>query len=221
MTNKPAFARILPFVLYVAFLPLGDALAGLEGDVDLRWLYALQVGLAACALLAFRACYEELRGPRALAPAQAALAVGVGLAVFVAWIHLELPWLSFQVGKGFDPRAADGRVLLALAAVRVAGAVLVVPVMEELFWRSFIARWIERQDFLAVDPAALGLRAVLLSSLLFGLEHGLWFAGVLAGLAYCELYRRSANLWSPIIAHGVTNAALGVWVLATGSWRFW
>ena len=58
-------------------------------------------------------------------------------------------------------------------------------------------------------------------SVLFATEHRLWFAGLLAGLAYGWLYKRSGNLWVPIVAHALTNALLAAYVLATGSWSFW
>jgi CAAX prenyl protease-like protein len=67
----------------------------------------------------------------------------------------------------------------------------------------------------------VGLRALLLSSLAFGFEHGLWFAGLIAGLAYGGLYRWSGGLRIPILAHAVTNLLLGIWVVNTGNWQFW
>lgn len=215
----PVLARLLPFLIYVLMLTAGDLLARVLPQADLRWLYGAQVVMVVAALVAFRRQYVEL-GAR---PGGGALmaAVLVGLAVFALWIHLALPYLSFEVGRGFDPRDGGGAVIVPLAAVRVMGAALVVPLMEELFWRSFVMRWIDRHEFLELAPTAVSLRAVAISSLLFGLEHGLWFAGILAGLAYAELYRRSGSLWPPIVGHAVTNAALGAWVLATGSWSFW
>ena len=36
---------------------------------------------------------------------------------------------------------------MPLVAVRWIGATLVVPVMEELFWRSFLMRWFQRTQF--------------------------------------------------------------------------
>jgi CAAX prenyl protease-like protein len=53
------------------------------------------------------------------------------------------------------------------------------------------------------------------------LAHTLWLAAVMAGLAYALLYVRSGKLWLPVIAHAVTNGALGIWVVATGNWQFW
>jgi CAAX prenyl protease-like protein len=52
-------------------------------------------------------------------------------------------------------------------------------------------------------------------------EHSLWAAGILAGLAYGWLYMKTNNLWVPILAHAVTNGMLGLWVLHTGQWTFW
>ncbi|TCJ15825.1 CAAX prenyl protease-related protein [Parasulfuritortus cantonensis] len=209
-------ARVLPFALYILFLILAEVFGG-----DQAWLYPVKIGLVLTALLAFLPQYGELR----VLPAQAAwlwlAAPAVGAVVFVAWINLDVGWLSLGSGAGYRPTGPDGGLIWSLAAVRLAGAAVVVPVMEELFWRAFLARWIDRSDFLALAPAALSLRAVLVSSVLFGVEHALWFAGILAGLAYTWLYRASGSLWPAILAHAVTNLMLGVWVLATGNWQFW
>ncbi len=219
--TAPVLARTVPFLIYVAFLPLTDGLSRIVPGGDVRWLYGLQVALVSVSLFVYRRHYTELWEVKAPGLGALAAAIGIGTLVFLLWINLALPYLSFAVGKGFDPRDLGGRVIVPMAAMRVAGAALVVPLMEELFWRSFLMRWIDRQDFLAVSPVALSMRALMLSSLLFGLEHGLWFAGILAGLAYGELYRRSSNLWMPIISHAVTNALLGCWVLYSASWSFW
>ena len=32
---------------------------------------------------------------------------------------------------------------------------------------------------------------------------------------------QTGKLWTAVIAHAVTNALLGVWVIATGRWEFW
>jgi CAAX prenyl protease-like protein len=93
--------------------------------------------------------------------------------------------------------------------------------MEELFWRSFLLRWIDSRDFLSWDPRKATFLAFALSSALFASEHSLWFAGLAAGIAYTWVYIRSGNLWIPIVSHAVTNGTLGLWILATGNWRFW
>lgn len=218
LNNRPLLARVAPFVAYMAFLLLEQA-AREAGGFDARWLYPVKVGLVAALLGWFWREYAELRERPTVR--QLLAGAGVGVLVFAAWIHLDQGWLVVGESAGYDPRTAAGDIDWTLAILRLAGAALVVPLMEELFWRSFLARWIENPDFLGVAAARLGLRAILISSLLFGVEHNLWFAGIVAGLAYAGLYRASGNLWPPILAHAVTNLLLGLWVLQTGAWQFW
>lgn len=221
MSRRPGLLRTIPFALYIGILVLDPLLKGLLPPAfDQRWLYGLRAGLVLVALVLLWRHYSELRSASSVSLGEWALATGVGVAVFVAWINLDVWPLAFGSGEGFDPRA-DGRISLSLAVVRLAGAALVVPVMEELFWRSFLLRWLQNPSFLSVSPGTVGFRALLISSALFATEHTLWFAGLLAGLAYGWLYKRSGNLWVPVVAHAVTNGALGAYVLATGAWTFW
>lgn len=144
------------------------------------------------------------------------LAAAAGLAVFAAWITLDAGWMRVGEAKhGFVPATPVD------AALRLVVLAAIVPVMEELFWRSLVMRWIQAREFLAVDPRKTGFAAFALSSALFASEHSLWLAGLLAGAAYAWIYRRSGNLWTAILSHAITNAALGTYVLATGSWQFW
>jgi CAAX prenyl protease-like protein len=159
-------------------------------------------------------------GPRAAGWGNWALGLGVGVLVFILWINLDFPPLTLGSGGGFDPRNGDS-LIVGLVLTRLFGAVLVVPVIEELFWRSFILRWLQHSRFLSVAPGTVGVRPLLFSSILFATEHHLWFAGLLAGIGYGWLYKRSENLWIPIFAHAVTNGLLGTYVLMTGEWSFW
>ena len=166
--------------------------------------------------------FVELRGVSGVSGGQFFAAVAAGIAVFVLWINLDFEWASVGKPLEFDPTHADGSTFDWLfVTFRLFGLALIVPVMEELFWRSFLFRWIDRHDFLAHDPAAVSLRAVLIGAVLFASEHNLWLAGLLAGLVYSVVYMRTGNLWLPILSHATTNAALGCWILATGQWQFW
>jgi uncharacterized protein len=191
--NRPMLARIVPFALYMAFLAVEQGVQSWGGDsIDPRGLYPVKVVLVAFALWYFRGEYRELL----VRPARSSVLVSMllGVLVFVLWINLDQGWLNLGGTAGYDPRTPEGGMDWLLVAFRLTGAALVVPIMEELFWRSFLLRWIERQDFLSVPATAVGLRAILISSALFGSEHSLWFAGILAGLAYAWLYRHYNNL---------------------------
>lgn len=218
--DRPLLARVVPFAVYMVFLALEQGSRTWIGDgLDVRWLYPVKAVAVSIALWHFRSEYRELL----LRPGRQSLLVSplLGIGVFVLWINLDWGWLDLGGSGGYDPRRPDASLDWILVAFRLAGAALVVPLMEELFWRSFLLRWIERHEFLSVAASEVGLRAILVSSLLFGVEHSLWFAGFLAGLAYAWLYRHYGNLWAPVVAHATTNLLLGVWVVQTGAWQFW
>ena len=179
-------------------------------------------GLVVAALLAlFWRHYTELRQAR-LSARETLIAIAVGAAVFVAWIGLDQPWARFgEEGAGYSPLRAEGGIDWPRALARFAVLAAVVPVMEELFWRSFLMRWIDARDFLKMDARRASGMALALTSGLFALEHSLWVAGLMAGLAYAGLYKTTNNLRAPVLAHAVTNAILGLWILATGSWHLW
>lgn len=221
--SRAAWLRILPFVVFMAVLALrGAAPADGSWGFDARWLYALNLPLVGGLLLWWWREYGELARQNLPSAAEAGLAVGVGLVVFVLWIMLDAPWM--QVGTpaaGFVPVDAQGRLDTPLVALRWLGATLLVPVMEELFWRSFLMRWIERPVFEGVDPRRIGVKAIVLSTFAFMLVHTQWLAAIVAGLAYALLYRSTGKLWAAVLAHAVTNGALGVWVVLGGRWAFW
>jgi uncharacterized protein len=221
--SRGALARVVPFVLFMLLLAVRGSLpADGSAGIDPRWVYGIGVLLAGGALWWFRREYGELARQALPDSREMLLAVGVGLVVFALWITLDAPWMTLgSPTASFLPVDGDGRVDWPLVAVRWVGAALLVPVMEELFWRSFLMRWIERPQFEVVVPQRVGLRAVVLSTFVFMLAHTLWLAAIVAGLAYAWLYVRTGKLWVPIVAHAVTNGALGVWVVATGNWAFW
>jgi hypothetical protein len=126
-----------------------------------------------------------------------------------------------EPAAAFVPLDANGELDWPLVAVRWVGAALVVPVMEELFWRSFLMRWIDRRDFLSLDPRTATFLAVGLSSAVFALAHQAWFSGLVAGLAYGMIYRWTGNLRTAIVSHAVSNAILGGWIIENNDWSLW
>ena len=218
---SPIFVRCLPFGLYILLLVLEGMLPGWVPDFDVRWLYPVKAGLVALALVVLWRHYTELKS-WSLSFGHVFLSLAVGLLVLVLWVNLDAGWMLIgEMGKGYNPTQENGQIDWMLVAFRIAGAALVVPIMEELFWRSFLQRWVQNPDFLALNPAQIGLKALLIASALFAIEHVQWLAGLIAGLAYGWLYIRTRNLWAPILAHAVTNGGLGIYVVTTGQWSFW
>jgi len=220
----PAAARVLPFAVFVLFLGATSAAAlAVPAEVtwDARVLYTARTVAVALILAALWNRYGELASTR-IRRADLVAAAATGAAVFALWLAIDWPWASVGNPAGFDPSRSDGRGIdWALALPRLLGFAVVTPVMEELFWRSFLARWLDDAQFLRVDPRALSARSLGLTALVFGLAHHHWIAGILSGLAYGWLYHRSGSLWVPVAAHALTNALLGTWILCTASWQYW
>lgn len=212
----------------MAFVGVGEGLGWLGargiityGDNAVRFLYPVKITLVALALAVLWKHYSEVRF-KGISVSDTLLSVVVGLVVFVLWINMDWPFAVFGEMEGYDPGISGGGALpLALTGIRIFGASVIVPVMEEIFWRSFLLRYIINQDFMAVKIGRFTLVSFVISTALFGLEHNMFLAGMMAGAAYTLLLYRTKSIAQCVIAHGITNLALGVYVINTGQWRFW
>ena len=205
---------IVPFAIYI-----GLSLLASQFENGTYFIYPIKTIAVAISLYLYRKNYNELYSKINLKSIVIALFVGV--IVFFVWI---LPEGYYPVlGESqFDPFQFKNRsVVFFLIAFRLVGASLVVPVFEELFWRSFLIRWIINQDFKKVSIGAFTLSSFLIVTIFFGLEHHRWLVGIGAGAIYNGLLYQQKNIWPCIIAHGITNLALGIYVLMTQQWGFW
>lgn len=218
--RHPALPFVLPFAVLMAALAAESAFTALA-PLDARVLYPLRIGLVAVVLA--WALTRTWRGARTLPGAGAWAAAGlVGGAVFAVWIGLDAPWARLGAGSAYDPYSGLSAPLGdALVVARFAGAVLVAPLAEELFFRGYLMRALVRGDFRAVAPRAVPWGVVGLQAGVFALAHTEVLAGFLAGLAYGALYRATGRLGPVIAAHALTNALLGAWVLRFGAWHLW
>jgi CAAX prenyl protease-like protein len=146
-----------------------------------------------------------------------------GLLVLAIWIIPEsfLPW--FTTHEGFNPYAFgwSKKATIGLIALRMIGLSVVVPIMEELFWRSFLMRYLINPDFRRVTLGTFTWFSFIGVTILFGLEHHQVIQGIIAGIVYTLLLIHQKKLRGCILSHGVTNLGLGIYILATESWMFW
>jgi len=205
---------ILPFALYIGLSLIGSLFA--DGTY---WMYPVKTVAVAVSLWLFRKSYDELR--QRLSPGSFVISIVVGLVVFVIWVLPD--GLYPHLGESeFNPFVFESRsVIVFLIGFRLVGAVLVVPIFEELFWRSFLIRWIVDPDFKKVAIGRFTWLSFGATVLFFGLEHHRWLVGLAAGAIYNGLLYRQKKLWPCIVAHAVTNLALGIYVLVTQQWGFW
>jgi CAAX prenyl protease-like protein len=229
----PEIPRALPFLLFVGLSSLqGKFFTGSE-----YWLYALKTILAGGMLWAFRGYLQEMRWSFSWA----ALGTGVGIAVL--WIVLEglvpplgelwnratglitgdvpepstpeVPWnpLAF-----FAENQALGWMFLVF---RVLGRSLVVPPLEEVFYRSFFYRSIAAPKFNQVPLGVWHTTAFFVTALVFGLAHpGQWLPAIICGAAYQLLVIRKKRLGDAMLAHATTNLLISAYSIATGQWHF-
>ncbi len=212
------FAYVAPFTLFMILTYAGSSLPGSAA----LW-YAIKTLLVGATLIAFRGRYPELR--MRFDPVNWILGVVAGLVVLVVWVAPEqiLKPLMFTTPKGFHPYlyAEAGLPVMMVIGVRILGASLVVPVMEELFWRSFLMRYLIQSDFRNVALGTFRMVPFLIVAVAFGFEHHRWLVGILAGLIYGGLLVWRRDLFTVVLAHGVTNLGLGIYVLLTEQWGFW
>ncbi len=209
--GRPYIPYIVPFALYaicVYIPPLFNVSQGL--------IYTVKTVLVAAGLIYFRDAYKH-----EISFSFSWLALISGVFVFVVWVLPE--GLYPQIGYSeFNPyEQASGYGVYFVIIFRLIGAILVVPLMEELFWRSFGLRFAITSDFKSVPLGQFSWFSFIFISILFGFEHHRWLVGIVAGMVYAGVLYRSRNLFDPILSHAITNFLLGLYVLATHQWTFW
>ncbi len=108
-------------------------------------------------------------------------------------------------------------------ALRIAGACIMAPLLEETVWRSFIMRFMIKEDFLSVPIGTYRFYSFGFTVLTFAAVHPIWQwgASIFAGMAYGLYLVRSKNLKGCILAHAVTNFGLALYIVMTGEWGLW
>jgi CAAX prenyl protease-like protein len=115
----------------------------------------------------------------------------------------------------------DSALAWLFAVTRILGSALVVPPLEEAFYRSFLYRYIANPHFESVPFNRFLPLPFFATALVFGLSHNEWISGILCGMAYQWLVIRKNRLGDAMTAHAITNFLLGVWVVWRGAWNFW
>jgi CAAX prenyl protease-like protein len=207
---NPAPAYLVPLLTLVATIMLTGAIT-----CGFDYLYPLRFLTVTGAIWFFRKTYVRLEWTWSW------LAVANGIVVFFIWIALE-PAADHDVSPIADGLASLSPVWMVTWLVfRTLGSVVTVPLAEELAFRGYLIRRLVDEEFQHVPSTHFSWFGLIVTSLLFGLLHGRWVAGSLAGLLYgLTLYRRG-QISDAIIAHSTTNAMIAGHVLLNESWWHW
>jgi CAAX prenyl protease-like protein len=100
---------------------------------------------------------------------------------------------------------------------------VVVPVIEEIFWRGLLLRFFIDEDFERVPFGTFSRPSFAIVTVIFALSHSLpdWPAALLTGAIYNGVAYRTRSLASCVLTHAITNLLLGLWILKTKQWGFW
>jgi CAAX prenyl protease-like protein len=221
MAESPEYARIAPFLIFVIITAAGSLL----GHDWKYWLYALKVFVGIWLVWEMRNVVFEMR----LAFSWEAVVVGVG--IFVIWvgadpyypkIGLLFKYTEESIWNPFKRFGNDSILAWALICIRIFGMTIVVPPLEEVFYRSFAYRYLIKYDFQKVPLNQFDGIAFTMVPVVFGLMHPQWLAGIICGVAYQWLVLRKNRLGDAMTAHAITNFLLGAYVVWKGgeAWNF-
>jgi uncharacterized protein len=209
-----------PFAAFIAVMVIERAI-----PIPSGWLYPMRAVITLAALLLLSRPIIPWR------PSQAIASVVLGVAVFAVWIGPDLLWPGFRTHWLFRnailgapdstlPDELKGHT--GFLTIRIFGSVGLVPIIEELFWRGWLMRWVIKPQFWKVPLGAYTPFSFWVTAVLFASEHGsYWDVGLLAGIIYNWWMLKTRNLADCILAHAVTNGCLAAYVLVWGQWQYW
>jgi CAAX prenyl protease-like protein len=234
----PSFwlAYILPFVIFIALTslepkpPEPGAAAGLIPYSYYPAVYSLKIVCTLAAALWALPTLLTSFPPRIHWSSLIVGAVGTVIWVGITNLGLEpqilgaLGWSSLGARSAYDPFAHLGGQTTAaygFLAVRFLGLAVVVPVIEEVFLRGFLMRYVIHPNWWAVPFGTVNVAAIVAGTLFPVLSHpaellaaAVWFSGITWWMV------RTKNLWDCVTAHATTNLLLGIYVVCTGEWQF-
>ena len=155
----------------------------------------------------------------------------IGAGVFVLWVAPDVLWPGYRESWVFQNSItgtvessvpADYRDSMMVLLSRFARAAILVPIIEELFWRGWMMRWLIDVDFLKVPLGAFAPTSFAITAILFASVHGpYWEVGLLTGIIYNWWMVKTRSLGDCILAHAVTNAILSAYVVLGDQWQYW
>ena len=215
--------RVLPFILFLIL----TTCQGRFGLASHFWFYAVKT-LVGIALIAWM--WSQVKEMRWRMSWEACC---VGLACFLIWVGLDgvIPRLGALLGDAAEEKPwqwnpfeffTDHPALAwTFVGIRILGSTLIVPPLEEVFYRSAVYRYWVAPNIESVPLNRFHFKAFCATSILFGVVHQEWLAGIFCGAAFQWLVLRKGHLGDAMTAHAITNALLGLYVVWTDSWQFW
>ena len=217
--QRATIAHVAPFLAFVGIMALEKVV-----PLPPEWLYTVRFVVVCAVIAAVSRPYLSFRPSFPLA------SIGIGVAVFLIWVAPDYlfgyrhHWLfensiTGKAASSFPPQLKQN---IGFMVLRSLSSAMLVPILEELFWRAWMMRWLIDADFQKVPLGKYVPSAFWIVAVLFASEHGpYWEVGLAAGVIYNWWIVHTRNLSDCILAHGVTNAVLALYVVLTDQWQYW
>lgn len=186
------------------------------------WLYPLQT--LVCGWWLWHV-HKEMQWDWAMRPCLLAIPAGL-LGIGLWMIPYFAGWIPDE-GHGFMPEKVFGEgstLTLAEYALRFARAAVVVPFVEELFWRGFLMRWCVDRDFpQTVATGTHSWTAYGITTLAFMLIHAPadWAGAFIYGTLTYLLVIYTKRITPAIVMHAVANAVMGICAIGFNLPHLW
>ena len=223
--RRSLLAYTLPFALFMAGLVAVSAakglgitsFAGISLD-PMYWIYPIQTAVCAAALLWFWRCYDV----DITTWSKILIGVLAGLIIFGLWVAPQEVFHQARRTEGFDPGVVPG-ISHWMTLARFTRLVIIVPLVEEIFWRGFLLRYLVREDFTALPFGSSSRFSFWMVVVAFTLVHSScdWPAAFLTGILLNLVAVRTRSLFACIAAHATANLVLGIYICETRQWGFW
>ncbi len=155
-----------------------------------------------------------------------ALGILCGVIGIAVWL---LPYVAGWIPNsgGFEPElifGGDSAAVVIEYVFRFARAALIVPVVEELFWRGYLMRWCINRDFPQNVPLGQGswLSYIVVTAAFMFAHNPVDYAGafVYGSMAYL-LVIRTKCLLPVILMHAVANLIMGICAISLDLPQVW
>jgi CAAX prenyl protease-like protein len=205
--RKPWFPFTLPFLLYFIAIETARHLPQWQ-----HLLFLAGISLAGAALWSWRArFFFLLQLPRQAVGTECliGLLAGGGSALF--WqLGLQLGWL--RPASLVWPSHWSSSLAMTMSVLSILCFVMLLPVLEELFWRAFMLRYLIAPDFTRIplgtaQPFAF-VTVVALAAIPAG--EGLLVGTCFSAILYNLLLIWRKNLLCGIVAHSLANALIAL-----------
>jgi hypothetical protein len=228
----------VPYTLYLICI-------GLISDITGPYIgYTCAVAVVSTALLVyiFQGKYPELTF-KGTTPAAWIITSLVGIFGIFLWIapyhffedimYYQIPilgneniYLSLTFGGKSDPTYLPFEELaknwqIPFIAVRMFGAVLMVPLFEELAVRSLVTRFSVDEEYKKVPVGFYTKWSFIIAFGISTFAHPWWFVAVLWSITLFWIYYYYKNILLCVWAHLIANLILAIYVLETGHYYLW